>query len=101
MHALMKAPKSMSVPGTTSPEICVELPPAITEMSGLMMLSVSDVTMDVNAPPIMTPTARSITLPRLMNSLNSLSSAFMGFLSLRVKWDNRSVPIVPQMRSGL
>ena len=33
--------------------------------------------MAVNAPPIITPTAMSITLPRLMNSLNSLSNVFM------------------------
>ena len=101
MHALMKAPKSIFVPGTTNPEIFVELPPATTEMSGLMMLSVSEVTMDVNAPPMMTPTARSITLPRLMNSLNSLSSAFMVTPSSVRAWDNRSVLIVPQKRSGL
>ena len=77
MHAPIKAPKSILVPGTTSPEISVALPPAITEISGLMMLSVSEVTIAVNAPPIITPTAMSITLPRLMNSLNSLSNAFM------------------------
>ena len=41
------------------------------------MFVVSAVTMDVNAPPMMTATAKSITLPRLMNSLNSLKSFFM------------------------
>ena len=35
------------------------------------------VTMPVNAPPMMTATARSITLPRLMNSLNSTKNFFM------------------------
>ena len=38
---------------------------------GLMILAVRAVTMPVNAPPVMTATARSMTLPRLMNSLNS------------------------------
>ena len=52
-------------------------PPAITEMSGLMIFVVSAVTMDVNAPPMITATAKSITLPRLMNSLNSLRNFFM------------------------
>ena len=86
MQALMNAPKSMSVPGTTRPEMVSAPPPAITEMSGLMMFVVSAVTMDVNAPPMMTATAKSITLPRLMNSLNSLKNFFMvlpSFLCLR------------------
>ena len=38
---------------------------------------VSDVTMAVNAAPMMMPTAISITLPRLMNSLNSARRLFM------------------------
>ena len=86
MQALMNAPKSMSVPGTTRPEMVSAPPPAITEMSGLMIFVVSAVTMDVNAPPMMTATAKSITLPRLMNSLNSLKNFFMvlpSFLCLR------------------
>lgn len=37
-----------------------------------MMISLTrELTIVVNAPPTTTPTARSITLPRLMNSLNS------------------------------
>ena len=35
------------------------------------MLSVSEVTIAENAPPIITPTARSITFPLEINSLNS------------------------------
>lgn len=77
MTAEMKAPKSISVPGTTSPESSPGVPPAINEMNGLMMLVVSAVTMAVNAPPMMTATARSITLPRLMKSLNSPRNFFM------------------------
>ena len=76
--ALMKEPKSISVPGTTRPDTWPTSPPAMTLMSGLMMSFVSDVTIAVKAPPMMTPTAMSITLPRLMNSSNSLSNFFMG-----------------------
>lgn len=50
MHALINAPKSISVPGTTESETVSALPPATTEMSGLMMFVVSSVTIDVNAP---------------------------------------------------
>ena len=57
MQALMNAPKSMSVPGTTRPEMVSAPPPAITEMSGLMMFVVSAVTMDVTGPPMITATA--------------------------------------------
>ena len=42
-----------------------------------MMLSVSEVTIAVKAPPMITPTAMSITLPRLMNSLNSPMNFFI------------------------
>ena len=85
MQAPMNAPKSMSVPGTTRPEMVSAPPPAITEMSGLMMFVVSAVTMDVNAPPMMTATAKSITLPRLMNSLEFAEELLHGasFLCLR------------------
>ena len=38
---------------------------------GMMMSSVIEETMVPKAPPMMTPTARSITLPLAMNSLNS------------------------------
>src|SRR4051794_14757703 len=37
----------------------------------MMMSPTSDVTMAPNAAPMMTPTARSITLPRIANFLNS------------------------------
>src|SRR5262245_15219101 len=39
----------------------------------MMMSLTSDVTTAPNAAPIMTPTARSRTLPRIANSLNSLN----------------------------
>ena len=43
---------------------------------GLMISSTRDDTILVNAPPIMIPTAMSMTLPRLINSLNSMVNAF-------------------------
>ena len=46
-------------------------------MRGLMRFSVSALTMDWNAPPIMTPMARSITLPLRAKALNSLKKPFM------------------------
>src|SRR5271154_3387405 len=45
-------------------------------MGGIMISSTSDETIFPNAAPITTPTARSITLPRIANSLNSFSIAF-------------------------
>ena len=41
------------------------------------MLFESAFTIDVNAPPMITPTARSITLPRVMNFLNSAKNFFI------------------------
>lgn len=39
---------------------------------GMTMSLTRELTMEVKAPPMMMPTARSMTEPRLMNSLNSL-----------------------------
>ena len=47
--------------------------PAKIPINGLMILETKDLTMAVNADPTMTPTAKSITFPRAINSLNSLS----------------------------
>src|ERR1700730_200008 len=42
-------------------------------MIGMMMSATKDVTIEPNAAPMMTPTARSTTLPRIANFLNSPS----------------------------
>src|SRR5579859_5319795 len=42
-------------------------------MGGIMMSSTSEVTIFPKDAPMITPTARSITLPRIANSLNSLN----------------------------
>ena len=46
---------------------------------GLIKLPVSEVTMPENAPPMSTPTAISITLPRRANALNCEMKFFMMF----------------------
>ena len=54
-------------------------------ITGLSMWSLSAVMIAVNAPPTMTPTAISITLPRVINCLNSpkkpLSPPFFSAIS--------------------
>ena len=45
--------------------------PKKTPISGFIKLLTNDLTIAVNAAPIITPTAKSITLPREINSLNS------------------------------
>ncbi len=77
MQALMNDPKSIPVPGMTNPPTSA-FPPVTKLMSGWMMSEVSAVTIAVNAPPMMMPTAMSITSPWLMNSLNSLKKLMVG-----------------------
>jgi hypothetical protein len=51
-------------------------------MGGMMMSFTSEVTILLNAAPMMTPIARSMTLPLIANSLNSLSIFISLFTSL-------------------
>jgi hypothetical protein len=44
--------------------------PKISPIIGMMMSLTSEVVIPANAAPIITPTARSIALPRLIKSLN-------------------------------
>src|ERR1700712_4258026 len=46
-------------------------------MTGMRISSVSDDTILPNAAPMITATARSRTLPRAMNALNSLNTRFL------------------------
>src|SRR5262249_5851621 len=48
-------------------------PPITLPIGGMMISLTSDVTTAPKAAPMMTPTARSRTLPRIANSLNSLN----------------------------
>lgn len=47
-------------------------PPAIRPTMGIIISLTRELTMAVKAPPTATPTARSTTEPRLINSMNSL-----------------------------
>lgn len=58
-------------------------PPVSTLRIGLMKLSVKEVTIPEKAPPIITPTAMSMTLPRRANALNSSMNFFIGISSLK------------------
>ena len=53
------------------------IPPVIIEIRGITMSLTRELTMPVNAAPIIIPTARSMTLPREMNSLNSPINFFI------------------------
>ena len=58
---------------------CVKsMPPVRSPMRGMMMSFTREVVILPKAAPMTTPTAMSITLPRMANSLNSLKSFFMG-----------------------
>ena len=57
--------------------------PTSPAMSGLMTLSTSASTTIAKAPPMMTPTARSIALPREMKFLNPW--IITGLLSVRAR----------------
>ena len=51
--------------------------PGIQFISGVKMFLTSEFTIAVNAPPTIMPTAISKTLPRVINSLNSLKNFFI------------------------
>lgn len=69
-------------------------PPMIIEMTGITTSLTREVTMAVKAAPTTMPTARSTTLPRLINSLNSFKigcSFLVIFLSLSVAFSMRQL----------
>jgi hypothetical protein len=47
------------------------IPPVRKDITGMMISATSELTIFPNAPPITTQTARSMTLPRMANDLNS------------------------------
>ena len=57
-------------------------PPIIMETTGITTSLTRELTIAVKAPPMMIPTARSMTEPRLMNSLNSFNTLGSFFLKL-------------------
>ena len=58
-------------------------PPVSTPKTGMSTLSTSDDTILPKAPPIITPTAMSITLPFMANSLNSFKSLLIAQIKLK------------------
>ena len=90
-------------------------PIGIAFISGLNIPLTSAVTIAVNAAPMIIPTARSITFPRVINVLNSLNSFFILCLSSIVYYiyDTRrdrpcqvfsrrfSIPVAPPLSSPL
>ena len=48
-------------------------------INGLIKSETNDFTIAVKAAPMITPTARSITFPRAMNSLNSFNIRILAF----------------------
>ena len=60
-------------PVITTKRLEKSIPPRSRPIIGLKISSTMEVTMDVKAAPITTPTAKSITLPRMMKALNSFS----------------------------
>src|SRR5690606_33826514 len=81
--ALRNSPMPIATAGTSSPAALIvasrrvitqslkSTPPIISPIGGMITLSTKAVTMLPNAAPMTTPTARSTTLPRIANSLNS------------------------------
>src|SRR5699024_6095453 len=53
------------------------LSPVNSPRTGLMMSLTREVVMELKAPPMTTPTARSMTLPRMAKALNSRKNFFM------------------------
>lgn len=76
MSAVTSGPTSMNVAGlldtSRKPRPSSLLVPK-TASKGLMMPLVTEVTTAVNAVPMTTATARSMTLPRIRKSLNPLN----------------------------
>src|SRR6266700_225699 len=72
-RAFRNAPYEMTAPCSVTWNAEKSGLPATAEISGVIMLVTNDVTTAPNAAPTTTATARSITLPRIMNSRKPLS----------------------------
>ena len=94
MMALMKVPISMTTASltTSSPSITASFrtmfrrsrstPPKMQPIRGMRTFCTSVVVMAPKAVAMITPTAMSITLPRMMNSLNSFSKLDSFFIAV-------------------
>ena len=72
------------VPKTMKRFVKSILPPRREEMSGMTMSLTKESTIFPNAPPIITPTARSITLPLTAKALNSFTMLDATHFSLKL-----------------
>lgn len=70
MTAAVSSPKRL---GIVRESLVKSKPPASRLTRGIIMSLTREVTMAVKEPPTATPTAKSKTLPRSINSLNSLA----------------------------
>ena len=66
-----------SPPSSATNFVAKSLPFVIRPIRGITRSLTTDVTIFWKAPPMITPTARSITLPRIAKSLNSLRNPFI------------------------
>src|SRR5215471_6981947 len=73
-------------------------------IGGMITSCTNDDTIFPNAPPMITPTARSMTLPRIANSLNSLNTEappLFGLIRMRTKdQDQTHKPARPEHKAS-
>ena len=86
--AFLRASKVLGIlsgtdPKTTNRLVKSILPPSRVEMSGITMSLTRESTIFPNAPPMMTPTARSITFPLTAKALNSFMMLDVTHFSLK------------------
>src|SRR5258708_17605521 len=70
--------------------------PSSAPIGGMMMSSTKDKMIFPKAVPIMTPTAKSTTFPRIANSLNSFSTVFRLCFSIKASDSPRRFPDFPE-----
>src|SRR2546430_672527 len=79
-------------------------PPRSRPIGGIRTSLTSEVTILPNAAPMITPTARSTTLPRMMNVLNSLSMGLSPVRAARARgapsWPTRSAHTLQRAPGG-
>ena len=87
LMAASSMPAASSAARTTYFRVLKSMPPKRAPMTGMSRSFTRDWTMAVNALPMMMPTAISITLPRVMNSLNSETMPFFSIVLFSLPWN--------------
>ena len=80
MASLTTLPSAASSAGRRTALASLKLLPVMRPMGGMMMSLTSEVTILPKAPPMMIPTAISMTLPLRANSLNSCTNLLINFV---------------------